>query len=121
MIEALAVGDKGVKLDVLVNDVAYTGSLKPKSITIVDGPDGGSVTVNKKGKLLYDPDPGFDGEDSFTYTVADKSGLTSNAATVLVQVNQPAMALALVDDLERTAPASEPADAATLMLEAAIA
>jgi hypothetical protein len=40
---------------------------------------------------------------------------------VLVQINQPAMALARVDDLEHKAPATDPADAATLMLEAAIA
>lgn len=43
--------------------------------------------------ILYSPDPGFDGTDSFTYTVQDNEGQVSNAATVTVTViNQPPVA-----------------------------
>ncbi len=43
--------------------------------------------------ILYSPDPGFDGTDSFTYTVQDNEEQVSNAATVTVTViNQPPVA-----------------------------
>ena len=112
-VEALEVGKKGVPLDILDNDVAATGSLDPKSVTLVDLPEEGTVTV-KKGQVLYKPNTGFEGEDNFTYTVEDRSGLASDPANVIVQVNQPAAPLALADLLDEALAVSEPAEQAVV-------
>ena len=45
----------------------------------------GDVTVNADGSFTYNPAPGFEGADTFTYTVAG-AGAPSNTATVTVNV-----------------------------------
>ncbi|MET0626560.1 MAG: PxKF domain-containing protein [Pyrinomonadaceae bacterium] len=45
----------------------------------------GDVTVNADGSFTYNPAPGFEGADTFTYTVAGASA-PSNTATVTVNV-----------------------------------
>ncbi|HEY0172908.1 MAG TPA: PxKF domain-containing protein [Pyrinomonadaceae bacterium] len=45
----------------------------------------GDVTVNADGSFTYNPAPGFEGADTFTYTIAGASG-PSNTATVTVNV-----------------------------------
>jgi hypothetical protein len=50
---------------------------------------------NGDGTFLYTPDLNFNGTDSFTYTVDDEDGATSNEATVTItidDVNDPPMA-----------------------------
>ncbi|HEX8560091.1 MAG TPA: Ig-like domain-containing protein [Pyrinomonadaceae bacterium] len=49
------------------------------------GPSNGQATVAADGKFAYNPNPGFNGSDSFTYTVTDASGKT-DTATVNVTV-----------------------------------
>ena len=49
-------------------------------------PTNGSVSANATGAFRYTPDPDFNGDDVFTYTVADGTGLSDNA-TVTVTVN----------------------------------
>lgn len=46
---------------------------------------GGNVTVNADGSFTYNPAPGFEGADTFTYTVGGASA-PSNTATVTVTV-----------------------------------
>jgi hypothetical protein len=46
---------------------------------------GGDVTVNADGSFTYNPPPGFEGADTFTYTIAGASA-PSNTATVTVNV-----------------------------------
>jgi VCBS repeat-containing protein len=53
---------------------------------LVDGPDGGTVTLNANGGFTYTPAAGFDGTDTFTYRASDGAGL-SNLATVTIVVN----------------------------------
>jgi hypothetical protein len=88
LINAAEVGKKGVALDILDNDTPRTGNLNLKSAQIVDAPDNGTASI-KKGTLLYKPDPGFEGTDTLTYTVADGSGQSSNPAQVRIEVRQP--------------------------------
>lgn len=47
--------------------------------------NGGNVTVNADGSFTYNPPPGFEGADTFTYTVNGASA-PSNTATVTVNV-----------------------------------
>ncbi|HEX8149554.1 MAG TPA: PxKF domain-containing protein [Pyrinomonadaceae bacterium] len=47
---------------------------------------GGDVTVNADGSFTYNPAPGFEGADTFTYTI-NGAGSPSNTATVTVNVS----------------------------------
>ncbi|MDZ7829199.1 MAG: Ig-like domain-containing protein [Halofilum sp. (in: g-proteobacteria)] len=64
------------------------------AITITDGPNNGTATVNEKGTLNnptddaidYTPDPGFNGTDSVVYAIADADD-DVDTATLTVTVN----------------------------------
>ncbi len=74
-------------LSVLSNDSDPDGSLNPGSVKIVKSPtQGGSVTVNASGTVSYTPRRSFRGTETFSYTVKDNLGTTSNTATVTVTV-----------------------------------
>ena len=57
---------------------------------IVSTPANGTVVNNGDGTVTYTPNAGFFSppDDTFTYTVGDLAGNTSNAATVTVTVNE---------------------------------
>jgi len=65
---------------VLLNDSDPDGD--PLAILSVTQPQDGSVTVMGTD-LLYEPNAGFTGPDSFTYTIADDSGSTSTATVTI--------------------------------------
>ena len=67
-------------LDVLAND--SDANSDPLTISAVDDPDHGTV-VNQGTQLLYTPDPGYTGEDSFEYTVSDGLGSFDTAAVTI--------------------------------------
>jgi hypothetical protein len=77
---------------VLQNDL---GSQDPPVVSTVQGTanvgsfvrttQGGQIKLNTDGKFTYDPPPGFDGQDTFTYQITNAGG-TSAAATVAVTV-----------------------------------
>ncbi|HEV3342330.1 MAG TPA: tandem-95 repeat protein [Pirellulales bacterium] len=80
-----------VAINVLANDTDSTGTLVPSTVTIVNQPNFGTATVNRTtGIVTYTPGPNFTVSDSFTYTVGDSNGLTSNQATVTISLTQPA-------------------------------
>ena len=73
-----------VTFNVLGND--YQGSNLPVSITAVTQGSNGTVTFDAgNGTTTYTANAGFIGTDSYTYTVTDSMGNTSNA-TVTVEV-----------------------------------
>ena len=76
-----------VTTDVLANDTDPDGSLDPSTVQVEAAPSNGTTTVNTGGTITYAPDGGFSGTDSYTYTVADNDGATSNAATVTITVS----------------------------------
>ena len=81
--------DIPVWIDVLSNDYDSDGSLDPSTVTVTSDPSDGSTTVNTTtGDIKYTPDSGFYGTDSFTYTVDDNDGATSNTATVTISVSE---------------------------------
>jgi PKD repeat protein len=72
---------------VLDNDTDPDGDLNPSTVAIVTPPtQGGTVSVNAAGQILYSPKRGWRGTDYFTYTVRDNLGAISNVASVVVNV-----------------------------------
>ncbi len=61
------------------------GSIDLTSISVSNGSNGATSVSN--GIVTYTPNTGFSGDDSFTYTVSDDNGTSSNEATVSVVVN----------------------------------
>jgi len=57
----------------------------PLTYTLETGATNGTVTVDAAGTYDYDPNPGYNGNDSFTYTVADGNG-GENTYTVNLSV-----------------------------------
>ncbi len=68
---------------VLGND--HDGDGDPMTAAWVSGPSSGTLTLNPDGSFLYEPLPGFFGDDSFTYQAFDGRDL-SNVATVWITV-----------------------------------
>ena len=84
--------DTAIQLDVLSDngngvDSDPDGTIIPSTVNATSQPQNGNLVNNLDGTFDYTPNPNFNGSDSFTYTVRDDSGTTSNAATVIVNVS----------------------------------
>jgi uncharacterized repeat protein (TIGR01451 family) len=79
------VGNVGVNTDNVTEFSILTNDTPSSGVTINQGgtsTQGGSVVVDaSNGKFMYTPPVGYEGADSFTYTISNASG-TSNSATV---------------------------------------
>ncbi len=73
-------GDKASTLDVLANDSDPNGDTLV--ITSVTQPSNGAVTI-VDGRLVWTPEPGFEGTVTFTYTVSDGRGGSDTATVTL--------------------------------------
>ena len=83
---AVVQGDT-VQINVLANDSDADGDLDAGSVTITSLPTHGSISIDSAtGAVTYLHDGGDTTPDSFTYQVADQSGLASNVATVSITV-----------------------------------
>ena len=77
-----------VVIDVLANDHDTDGTINHTTVAIIGGPSNGGVSVDSvTGNVTYTPDLEYYGSDSFTYTVDDDEGATSNVATVDITIN----------------------------------
>ncbi|MBQ4810947.1 tandem-95 repeat protein [Pseudoalteromonas luteoviolacea] len=76
------------EVNVLGNDtdVDDNDSFNLASVTVVDKPQFGQAVVNTQGAIVYTPNTHYFGDDTFTYTVQDLAGATSNKATVTMTV-----------------------------------
>ena len=82
-------------IDILANDDFAVGSEGPYSIFITQAPQNGTITVDD-GTVIYTPDAGFEGQDSFTYSFTDEFGTAAfNPGEVTLSV---AEAPQLTDD-----------------------
>ena len=76
-----------VVIPVLANDLDVEG-FDPTTLAVTSPPANGSTSVDTvAGTITYDPDPAFNGADTFTYSVDDTDGATVSA-TVTVYVGQ---------------------------------
>jgi len=71
----------------LNNDSDPDGTLDPGSFRIVQGPTHGTLWTQPDGSIVYSPNVGYSGTDSFTYTVADDQGFESNTGVVSLNVS----------------------------------
>lgn len=86
--------DEAVAISVLANDSDPQGGTF--GITGLTVPSNGSAT-HAAGVVTYTPDPGFNGVDTFDYTITDNQGDTATA-TVTVTVIPPTPPILFVDD-----------------------
>lgn len=82
---AATIEDTPTVINVASNDTDDTG-LNLASISVTQ-PVNGVATANADGTVGYTPNANFNGNDSFTYTIDDIDGNTSNSALVLVAVD----------------------------------
>jgi len=77
------------ELDVLANDTSHPDEGEVLSISAVSSPSvGGVATISSDGsKIVYSPAPDYFGTESFTYTVTDGNGGSSQANVVATIVN----------------------------------
>jgi hypothetical protein len=73
-----------VTIDVLANDSDPDGDAL--SITTVTPPTNGTATV-ENGRVVYTPNTGFVGSDSFTYTITDGKGGSATATVTITITN----------------------------------
>ena len=77
-----------VDITILANDTDSDGTLDPAGIFISVPPGNGGVSIDTTtGVVTYTANSGFQGQDTFSYSVRDDDGAASNLATVLVNVN----------------------------------
>ena len=79
-----------VTFDILANDQPVDAPFDPATISILQGPIGGAITLNGNGSVTYTPSGTFSGQDSFSYDVADDNGLRTPATYIVVTVTAPA-------------------------------
>ena len=80
-----------VELNVLANDTSQPDEGETLSIVAVSTPtNGGVVTISSdNNNLLYSPAPDYIGNESFTYTLSDGNGGSSQANVIVTVVNVP--------------------------------
>ena len=62
---------------------------KPLTYNLVKEPKRGSVELHEDGTFTYTPDKNKVGKDSFTYTVTDSGGNTSEEAKISIEIRKP--------------------------------
>ncbi|MEO0428655.1 MAG: Ig-like domain-containing protein [Pseudomonadota bacterium] len=90
-----------VSIDAIGNDFDPDGG--DVSISMVGMPSNGSAILQDDGTILYTPDEGFVGADSFTYTIVDTND-GSATGTVMVEVTADEESPIAVDDTELSTP-----------------
>ena len=76
--------DSATQIAVLANDSTYCSPFDLATLSIVQYPLKGTVSLLSNGIFLYVPNPGANGTDSFKYTISDQGGTISNLATVYI-------------------------------------
>ncbi len=71
------------------------------TVSIVTNPANGTIEVNSNGTILYTPNAGYTGTDSFIYLVTDIDGLTAQA-TVDITINAVTSQVLAVNDTVST-------------------
>jgi sugar lactone lactonase YvrE len=82
--------DSVITIDILSNDTINSVALDMASVYLATAVQNGTTSVDDAtGSITYTPTAGYNGEDSFVYTVANINGEISNEASVAITVTQP--------------------------------
>lgn len=99
--EAPTAGDSSLET---YKNISNTGTLnasdpegKALTYNLVKEPKRGTVELHEDGTFTYTPNKNKVGKDSFTYTVTDDAGNTSDPATVSIQILKPTDKAAYAD------------------------
>ncbi|MDR4504663.1 MAG: alkaline phosphatase [Candidatus Scalindua sp.] len=76
-----------VNVNVTANDTDPDGTIDPATVVVRSNPAHGTAVARADGTVNYTPVTGYTGQDTFTYTVNDTLGATSNVAAVTITVN----------------------------------
>jgi hypothetical protein len=81
--------DNSGVIDIVSNDVDIDGNLDPASITIVDQPDNGTITIDPvTGAITYTSNSNWNGTDSLIYQICDLgTPALCDTATLIITVN----------------------------------
>lgn len=85
-----------LNIALVANDRSDNGSLNLNSLVITTNASHGTITVNTDGSVNYVHDGSTSISDSFSYTVTDSTGVTSNIANVsldITLINTPPIAV----------------------------
>lgn len=78
-----------VAINVLNNDLVGEAAMDVTQVSITQQPTSGTLSVDEQtGIIRYLPLPNIHGDDTFKYQVADVNGVTSNEATVTLQIKE---------------------------------
>jgi len=94
-------------IPILMNDVDADDNMDLESIIITSDANHGTVILNEDGTVTYSSEAGYEGADSFSYTVADSIGAVSNEAVCELTVVSPFSGSVGSDDCEAIAADSE--------------
>ncbi|MBW2475584.1 MAG: tandem-95 repeat protein, partial [Deltaproteobacteria bacterium] len=84
---ATTIEDLPVTIDPATNDTDIDANIDPTTVSIDTDPGAGTVTVAGDGTITYEPDPDFNGTDSFTYRICDTgTPVYCDTATITVEV-----------------------------------
>ena len=86
---AFTLTDNPVTIPILKNDYGFNAVVDPASVNTTGllQPRHGTVTINSNGTVLYTPDPGYQGLDTFEYSVCSTpSPIVCDKATVYVKI-----------------------------------
>jgi len=85
--DAFGLIDRPVTIDVIANDADADDAAETLSVASFTQGANGSVAPGPDGTLVYTPNAGFEGTDSFTYFARDPGGNLSGATTVNVTID----------------------------------
>lgn len=82
-------------LDLAANDTDGdgNGTLNLASLALASSPTKGAISIPGDGTVIYTPNPGQSGADSFFYTIADGDGNISAQGLVAITINTPPQAI----------------------------
>lgn len=89
-----------VEVSVLSNDFDPDGTLDLQSLTIIDQPNNGTITIGAGGIIVYQPNGTFFGNDTFIYQICDNGPVVScDTALVTLSVVENLSPVAIDDTL----------------------
>ncbi|HYF30206.1 MAG TPA: Ig-like domain-containing protein [Chitinophagaceae bacterium] len=78
-----------VTITILDNDFGFLATIDPSSVSTLGllQPKHGTVSINENGTILYIPNPGYSGLDTFDYRVCSTPSVVCDIARVIVKIS----------------------------------